>query len=361
MKKETLIKKVRASLLNARLNQPFKIATGAHNSLENVLLEIELADGTRGFGEAAPASHITGETQKGTLANLQGTAKMLEGLSACDYLEISRACATGLSDNRCAATAVEAALLDALSKHLKMPMYKFFGPKPRILATDMTIVLGTAEEAEICGRAIAKRGIKSFKIKLNGDISLDFARTLAVAESAPRNPVRLDANQAYPPAKMMELVRELKRAKVRLELIEQPVPKDDWEGLREVSRKCGVCVCADEAITGMEDIVCLIKGGYAQAANIKTAKFGFILGAEMARLCVSNGIKLMIGGMMESLLAMTASAHMAAGVGGFDFVDLDTPFFVKDNIMRGNVLSKNGVYDLSKVKAGLGVTPCAKR
>jgi hypothetical protein len=52
---------------------------------------------------------------------------------------------------------------------------------------------------------------------------------------------------------------------------------------------------------------------------------------------------------------MTASAHLAAGMGGFDYIDLDTPFFIKGGAHRNPYLSKSGKYDLRQVKAGIGV------
>ncbi|MFA5161993.1 MAG: dipeptide epimerase [Elusimicrobiales bacterium] len=355
--KDFTIKKAGARKLDARLNQPFKIATGAHTALENVLFYVQLDGGITGWGEAAPAAHITGETQEKTLSNLQNLARGLEGRSVCDYQAVSMEISESLPQNRCARTAVEAAMLDALAQKLKMPVWKLFGPGCAPLHSDMTIVLGSVEEAQLAAKDIKRRGMSAYKIKLGGDAELDFMRILAAANAAPEMPVYLDANQAYSPKGMLRLVRELKDIKVRLEMIEQPVKKEDWEGLREVTRKSGVCVCADEAVTGLESVARIIRGGYAHAVNIKTAKFGFVLGAEMARLCRAHGIRLMIGGMMESLLAMTASAHLAAGCGGFDFIDLDTPFFIKDKVMRGGALSPSGVYSLAGVKSGLGVAP----
>ena len=65
----------------------------------------------------------------------------------------------------------------------------------------------------------------------------------------------------------------------------------------------------------------------------------------------------MIGGNIESGLAMTAAAHFAAGLGGFAFVDLDTPLWFARDPMRGGRLGPGGVYDLGPVKAGIGVRP----
>ena len=88
-------------------------------------------------------------------------------------------------------------------------------------------------------------------------------------------------------------------------------------------------------------------------------KTGFVHALEISRLAHAAGVKLMIGGMMESNLSMTASAHLAAGLGYFDFVDLDTPFFIKGEADRNPFLSSDGVYDLSTVESGIGIIPQA--
>ena len=79
---------------------------------------------------------------------------------------------------------------------------------------------------------------------------------------------------------------------------------------------------------------------------------------EASALARAKGIKLMMGEMVESELASCAAAQFAAGLGGFDFIDLDTPFFIKDSgLRRPAFLSSDGVYSLSRVKAGVGVEP----
>ena len=86
-------------------------------------------------------------------------------------------------------------------------------------------------------------------------------------------------------------------------------------------------------------------------------KTGVLEAYEIACLAKRNDIKLMIGTMMETPLAVTAAAHLAAGLGGFDFIDLDAPFFMTGNVTRGNFVTRSGVYDLQKVRAGIGVSP----
>ncbi len=101
----------------------------------------------------------------------------------------------------------------------------------------------------------------------------------------------------------------------------------------------------------LADALRIIKEKAAGAINVKLMKTGLVHALEISRLAHAAGVKLMIGGMMESNLAMTASAHLAAGLGYFDFIDLDTPFFIKGEAARNPYLSSQGIYDLSKVKA----------
>jgi len=63
----------------------------------------------------------------------------------------------------------------------------------------------------------------------------------------------------------------------------------------------------------------------------------------------------MIGAMMESRLATSAAAHFVAGLGGFSFIDLDTPMLLAEDPFTGGYVQTGGVYDLTGVERGLGV------
>jgi hypothetical protein len=66
----------------------------------------------------------------------------------------------------------------------------------------------------------------------------------------------------------------------------------------------------------------------------------------------------MMGEMLETELASTCAAQFASGLGGFDFIDLDTPLLIKNSMMRGgNYISQGGVYDVPAIKAGIGYAP----
>ncbi|NLI00405.1 MAG: dipeptide epimerase, partial [Chthonomonadales bacterium] len=98
----------------------------------------------------------------------------------------------------------------------------------------------------------------------------------------------------------------------------------------------------------------------AHAINIKLMKTRIVEGFAIAQLARAAGLRLMMGAMVETILALSAAAHIAAGSGLFDFIDLDTQFFVAGDVMRSRILRPNGVLDLRGVRAGLGVTPVRK-
>ncbi len=356
MKKST-IKKAEAKIWRAKLTRPFSTAKGQHDLLENVLFSIELSDGVCGFGEAAVATHITGETVAGTLGNLRTAALEIAGRDIADFQALMEEYKGKFSGNPCALAAVEMALMDAVMRKKKMPLWRFFGSRLRTLHSDMTVVLGDISEAEIATREILRRGIRSFKVKIGRDFDRDLKRVAAVARIAGKCPVFLDANQGFTAAQTLKFLKELAWLKIKPALVEQPVPKEDWEGLAKVTREGKVLVCADESVSSLQDAKRLIKEKAAGAINVKFMKTGILEAYEIARLAKRNGIKLMIGTMMETPLAVTAAAHLAAGFGGFDFIDLDAPFFMEEQVTRGNFVTRSGVYDLRKVKMGIGVIP----
>lgn len=350
-----MITSVKVSTLSARLNQPFRTSLGTHDELKNLLVTVGLDNGTTGLGEAAIATHITGETFTGTQRNLKRAAGLCTGKNINEYRKISALLHDTFSDNPAVIAAVETALLDARARHKKVPLWQLFGKAARPLQSDITIVLADLKETRSSIKHYYARGFRAFKVKIGHDLERDIKRLVMLKELAPRCRIIVDANQGYSATEMIRFVGELKKRDVRLHLLEQPVPREDWEGLKEIGRVSRVPVCADESARTLNDARRLIKNKIVPVINIKTMKCGMLEAEKIARLCRKHDIKLMIGGMMESSIAMTASAHLAAGLGGFDDIDLDTPFFIQGAVERHPYLSDSGRYDLRNVPAGIGI------
>jgi len=349
------ISRIEVFPLNAPLVQPFRTALGQHDSLENLSVKVTLADGTVGFGEAALARHITGETRSQTKKNISCIGGILLGKDALRYRAISDLLHEALPTNKAAVAGIETALFDALAKQKRIPLWKMFGSRCRRLKTDITIVIASLKESETTAAAYYKQGFRAFKIKIGRDEELDFQRVVAVRRVVKDSRLYLDANQGYSAAMTLRFVEKLKNAGIRPAMIEQPVPKEDWQGLQEVTRLCKVPICADESVRNLADCKAAIRDKAVDVINIKFMKSGIVQGLAIATLAHKAGIALMIGGMMESSLAMTAAAHFAAGLGYFKYVDLDTPFFIKDGLCMNPYLSRSGVYNLKGVKAGIGI------
>ncbi len=84
-------------------------------------------------------------------------------------------------------------------------------------------------------------------------------------------------------------------------------------------------------------------------------KSGFVEAMDIAALCRANNTQLMIGAMIESRLAIAAATHFSAGVGGFRYIDLDTPMLLTEDPFVGGYEQNGGVYDVAGVERGLGV------
>jgi L-alanine-DL-glutamate epimerase-like enolase superfamily enzyme len=116
-----------------------------------------------------------------------------------------------------------------------------------------------------------------------------------------------------------------------------------------------VPVCADESARSSADVLRLVREGGAHAINLKLMKSGVVESLSMWTLARACGLELMMGGMVESTLAMSSAAHFAAGLGGFSWADLDTHLFIREHPFRGGLRMQDGRVDVGQVVSGHGV------
>lgn len=356
MSSPTTIVRLDAELLDVDLTVPFGIASGAQPRANNVLVRVILADGTCGLGEAAPFPAVTGETQASTLAALDGLRPRVLGADALSWRALADAWREAAPAAKAARCALEVALLDAWTKRAGIALRTSFGGVESTLRTGMTVTTGDVAEARDAAQDIADRGIATFKIKVGAtDWSHDVERVVAVRDVAPRGRILLDGNGGLAAADALRLVRELDRHEVPIALFEQPCAADDLDGMARVTHGCNVPVCADESVTTPADALALVRSGACAAFNIKLMKSGVAHALAIASIAKAAGYGLMIGGMVETVLAMSASACFAAGLGGFAYVDLDTPMFMRTNPFRGGYVQRGDVLDLTAIESGHGV------
>lgn len=346
--------------LDIPLHTPFGISGGAQAMANNVLVSVEIDGGFTGHGEAAPLPPYNGETQAQALATLGAIRSWLVGRPVDDWRALAEEFrARGGAACGSAQCAFEMALLDAVGRRDGTPMWKYFGGAGTTLETDMTVTTGSPEQAAVDARAIRARRIRMIKVKVGGPkgAAYDLARLAAIHEVAPDSPLILDGNAGVSRADASALVKGLRDLQITPALLEQWLPKDDLAGMRALKEESGWLVAADEAVCSGADAQKIADLGAAQVLNIKLMKAGLSTALDIVAVAKRTGLGLMIGGNVESLLAMTVSACFAAGQGGFTFADLDTPLFMATNPFEGGFALDGGNISVAHIKAGHGVVP----
>jgi L-alanine-DL-glutamate epimerase-like enolase superfamily enzyme len=313
-----------AEAVTIPMQSPFESARRRSTEAENVHVRVRLADGTEGRGEASPAPYVTGEDVAAVVEAVPVAAAALRGLDAARVGQWSTALAEALPRHPTARSAVEMALLDALTRAWGVPLWVYFGGARTEVRTDLTIPIASPGLAGRLAAAAADQGYRALKIKVGGpDLDEDHARVLAVAAAAPHASIRLDANQAFDAPQALAFVRTCLARGVAVEIIEQPVPADDWEGLAAVTRESPVPVIADETVIDAAAALRVAATGAAHGVNIKVAKAGLLGALRIVTIARAASLKLMLGCMLETTLGMSASLALACGAGCFDYLDLD--------------------------------------
>jgi len=149
MRASTTIRALSVTNLDIPLNEPFGIAGGSQEVAKNLLVTVELADGTRGYGEAAPFAAFNGETQEMARAAVEAARSTVEGADVREWRSIAQALRSAMGPVGSARCAVETAVLDAFTRRARVPLWAFFGGASTALETDMTITTGTVSSASV--------------------------------------------------------------------------------------------------------------------------------------------------------------------------------------------------------------------
>ncbi len=340
------------------MKSPFESARRRSTVAENVLITAVLEDGTTGYGEASPAGYVTGESPADVLRAAATVDRHLRSVEVEETANWSRTLNDVPGAGHTLISAVEMALLDALTQCWRIPLCVYFGGGGRSVRSDLTVPISTAERAGELAAGAAASGFRSLKIKVGGaDREADFQRALAVQRAAPTAAVRLDANQGFAAEEALQFLDRCLQAGIRVEMMEQPVPREDLAALEHVTARSPVPVLADEAVVTPRDAVTIAAQGAAHGINIKVAKAGLIGALQIIAIARAAGLKLMLGCMLESTLGIGASLHLAAGTGAFEFLDLDSHLLIGEK-PDGNPFHQAGdVLTVAENRMGLGWRP----
>lgn len=338
------------------LKESFHIFLGDFQSSKNVLVKVQLSNGIIGYGEGSECGFITGDIQETMLSVLRYVQPILIGQDIHGWRKILAEGRKMLSGHPSAFWALETALIDAYTQVLGVPLYAFLGGAKEQVETDITISIVTPERAKELVQAALVQGFSNFKIKVGKNLADDFARVHAVAETAPEANLRIDANQGYTPKEAVQFIQTLWQEGIGVQLLEQPVQKDDLFGLKYVCDHSPVPVVADESVFDVRHVLEVVRLRAADVINIKLAKCGGILAAlDMIALAKSAGIELMLGCMLESNIGIASSVHLACGTGAFTYLDLDGHLLIENCLLAGGFTTNGAILSVDPTIAGLGI------
>jgi L-alanine-DL-glutamate epimerase-like enolase superfamily enzyme len=210
---------------------------------------------------------------------------------------------------------------------------------PHAVVTDITVPICAPERAAALAARYRDQGFATLKLKVGADLGQDLARVGAIVEAHPSAALVLDANEGWTVAQTLEAVSALRARGARVVMLEQPIPRADLDGLARLSREAGTLVAADEACRSVDDVRRIGRERLASAINVKIAKCGVHEAIAMIHEARRHGLATMIGAMVETRLGTGFSAHVAAGIGGFAVIDLDTSLLLaSDPILGGPAL-----------------------
>lgn len=281
------------------LRRAFAHAASARSTSEAVLVCAVDEDGRRGWGEIRPRAYVTGETMEGVLGtDGPAWARRLLGQSFAAMEEVGAWSQAALAEPGAPLATIgglEAALLDVVGQRLGVSLADAIGgaPYPEVPAG---VVIGFDVKTPALARHCAMlrlHGRTHVKVKVGADDDVERLRIVS-GVFGPDVPLRLDANAVW---SVDEAIARLSAFReIPLHSIEQPVAKDDVDGLRRVREATGVAVMADESVCSEADAHRLVEARACDIFNVRIGKHGGLLAARrIVRIAQSAGVRIHLG------------------------------------------------------------------
>ncbi len=324
------------------LAHTWTIARNSSNYKDNVFIALE-KEGITGLGEAAPNVRY-GENAALTTERLRAVEPYLAGYDFFQYENLLSGLYQRITDQNCAVAAIDMALMDWLGKALKAPLYKIWGLNPAD-APPTSYSIGIDRPEQMQQRVRERRDMAVFKIKLGKENDREIIEAIRAVTD---RPIRVDANEGWK-SRELALERIEWLATQNVQFVEQPMPGERHDDMVWLKERSPLPLMADEALHTGRDIP-RIADGY-HGINIKLMKsMGLVEARRMIHTARALDMRVMLGCMVESSLAISAGVHLSPLV---DYVDLDGHLLLADDPASGLKLEKGCVRP--SARPGLGV------
>jgi L-alanine-DL-glutamate epimerase-like enolase superfamily enzyme len=335
--------------LDLTTTHPFVIARGGGSVFENLVLRLE-AGGLFGEGEVHPSAYH-GQTRPLARCALEHILPALadETLTDLDAVAVARILDRAdaiLGGNAAAKAALDGALWDLAGKQAGRPVWSLLGlDGGACVETSFTLALAEPPLVLARAREAVAAGFTVLKLKAGNEADLALIERV-LGETGAR--VRVDANGAWTAKQALPTIERLALAGV--ELIEQPLAREDLAGYRALAGRCAIPVVLDESVRDPLDLA--LVGEYVDGVNLKIVKHGGISrSVALAQAARAAGLDLMIGCMIESSLGIAQALQILSLV---RWADLDGWLLLAADPYQG--LEREGATLRAPAGPGLGVS-----
>ena len=323
-----------------KFRHPFTISKGTKTHQPTFIVELENF-GWKGYGEAPAISYYNIPVEK-MIEDLERKKAFVEKFAFTEPDRYWHYLHHLFPQNSFLVCALDIAAWDMYGKMKRKKLYEFWnGDIKKNPSTDYTIGIDSID------KMIAKMKEKLWPIyKIKVGTADDIAIIKALRENTDAI-FRVDANAAWDLETALKLIPQLRELGV--EFVEQPLAKDNWEGMKILYKESPLPLFADEACVVEADIE-KCKDHF-HGINIKLTKCSGITPAlRMIKRARELDLKVMVGCMNESTIGSAAIAHLLPLI---DHVDMDGPLLLEEDLATG-VKYDHGKIILSN-ELGLGI------
>jgi muconate cycloisomerase len=351
------IRRIDAIPVALPLKSPMKMAGITITKAENLLVRVEAANGTVGWGEAPSAPTMTGDTPGSLIAAVRDhLAPALVGKDAWPSNDHRPMLQRVLVGNTGAHSAVEMALFDLAGRASRKRLIEIAMAKPARREVAPMWLLGSATPEQDIAEARAKQaeGFAFFKLKIGvKSLAEEIAAAHAIRKALPNATLCADANCALTLATARRYMERTREAK--LLFVEQPLPAGDLAGLKALARATTVPIGMDESIHALADIEAVKRAG-AKGVSLKLIKLGGLRAAIAAgKLCRKLGLKINVAAKIaESSIGTAAAVHLACAVPNVDWGVSLTNLYLAEDIVKAPIALRDSLVALPD-GYGLGV------
>ncbi len=314
--------KIKYRSYNLRFKHPFTISRGTKTHQPTLIVELEHF-GIKGYGEAPAISYYNIPVEK-MIEDLETKKAFIEKFSFTDPERFWHYCHHLFPKNSFLVCALDIAGWDLFGKMKRKKLYELWGLDiSKNSMTDFTIGI---DAVDVMVDKMKETPWPIYKIKLGTEHDIEIITELRKHTSSV---IRIDANAAWKADEALGKINAFKHLGV--ELIEQPLAKDDWEGMKFLFKRSPLPLFADESCVAETDVQKCHN--HFHGINIKLTKCSGITPARrMITKARELDMKIMVGSMNESSVGTSAVAHLLPLL---DHVDMDGPLLLAEDVGEG--------------------------